>query len=120
MRKARLMIIGLMSIIPLLDSQKNGLVLSGGGAPGIVNIGIIKALEENNIPIDCLAGTSIGIIVRGMYSMGMTPDEMIHLLKSTDFIRYPESLKLKNSIFNDIQGFGKDSELFTFFFRHTI
>ena len=85
MRKTRLMIVGLMSLIPFLNAQKIGLVLSGGGAPGIAHIGILKALEENNIPIDYIAGTSIGAIVGGMYAMGMSPDEMIKLIKSNDF-----------------------------------
>jgi len=67
------------------NAQKVGLVLSGGGAPGIAHIGIIKALEENNIPIDYIAGTSIGAIVGGMYAMGITPDEMMDILKSSDF-----------------------------------
>src|ERR1035437_7582557 len=85
MRKTRLMIIGLMSFISLLNAQKIGLVLSGGGAPGIAHIGLIKALEENNIPVDYIAGTSIGAIVGGMYAMGMTPDEMVEVIKSSDF-----------------------------------
>lgn len=69
----------------LLPAQKLGLVLSGGGAPGIAHIGIIKALEENNIPIDYITGTSIGAIIGGMYAMGMTPQEMIQVIKSEDF-----------------------------------
>ncbi len=68
-----------------LNAQKVGLVLSGGGAPGISHIGIIKALEENHIPIDYVTGTSIGAIIGGMYAMGLTPDEMIEVLKSEDF-----------------------------------
>lgn len=66
-------------------AQRVGLVLSGGGAPGISHIGIIKALEENHIPIDYVTGTSIGAIIGGMYAMGLTPDEMIEVLKSEDF-----------------------------------
>lgn len=46
-----------------LQAQTVGLVLSGGGAKGIAHIGIIKALEENNVPIDYVAGTSMGAIV---------------------------------------------------------
>ncbi|MFT3752357.1 MAG: patatin-like phospholipase family protein [Paludibacter sp.] len=69
----------------LVPAQKVGLVLSGGGAKGITHIGVIKALEENNIPIDYVAGTSMGAIVGGMYAMGMSPDEMIAVLKSNDF-----------------------------------
>ena len=53
-----------------------GLVLSGGGAKGMAHIGVIRALEENGIPIDYIAGTSIGAIVGGLYAAGYTPDEM--------------------------------------------
>ncbi|MDR0334119.1 MAG: patatin-like phospholipase family protein [Dysgonamonadaceae bacterium] len=66
-------------------AQGVGVVLSGGGAKGITHIGVIKALEEHNIPIDYIAGTSMGAIVGGMYAIGMTTDEMIELLKSDDF-----------------------------------
>ncbi len=69
-------------------SQKVGLVLSGGGAKGITHIGIIRALEENNIPIDYIAGTSMGAIVGSMYAMGYSPDDMEKLLKSPDFKRW--------------------------------
>jgi len=66
-------------------AQRVGLVLSGGGAKGISHIGIIKALEENGIPIDYVTGTSMGAIVGGLYSMGYSPDEMIQIIKSDDF-----------------------------------
>lgn len=62
-----------------------GLVLSGGGAKGIAHIGVIRALEENNIPIDYVAGTSMGAIVGGLYAAGYTPDEMMDLITSSDF-----------------------------------
>ena len=62
-----------------------GLVLSGGGAKGIAEIGVIQALEENNIPIDYIAGTSMGAIVGGLYASGYTPDEMIELILSPGF-----------------------------------
>jgi len=77
-----------VGLILSVQSQKVGLVLSGGGAKGIAHIGIIKALEENGIPIDYVAGTSMGAIVGGMYAMGYTPDEMIQMLKSNDFKRW--------------------------------
>ena len=60
--------------------QSVGLVLSGGGAKGIAHIGVIKALEENNIPIDYIAGTSMGSIVGGLYACGYTTDEMLDLI----------------------------------------
>lgn len=68
-----------------LPAQTVGLVLSGGGAKGIAHIGIIKALEENNVPIDYVAGTSMGAIVGAWYAMGYTPDEMLDLILSDDF-----------------------------------
>ena len=70
----------------LKDSTfKVGLVLSGGGAKGIAHVGVIKALEENDIPIDCVAGTSMGAIVASLYACGYSPEEMIQLFTSKDF-----------------------------------
>lgn len=66
-------------------AQKVGLVLSGGGAKGCTHIGIIRALEENGVPIDYIAGTSIGAVVGGLYSMGYSPDEIEALISSDDF-----------------------------------
>lgn len=65
--------------------QSVGLVLSGGGAKGIAHIGVIKALEENDIPIDYISGTSMGAIVGGLYAAGYTTDEMMELIKSQEF-----------------------------------
>ena len=64
------------------SGQSVGLVLSGGGAKGIAHIGVIKALEDYNIPIDYIAGTSMGAIVGGLYACGYTPEEMIDLILS--------------------------------------
>lgn len=65
--------------------QSVGLVLSGGGAKGIAHIGVIQALEENDISIDYVAGTSMGAIVGSLYAMGYTPAEMMDLITSRDF-----------------------------------
>ncbi len=67
------------------NAQSVGLVLSGGGAKGMAHIGVIKVLEENNIPIDYIAGTSIGAIVAGLYAAGYSTGEMEKLFKSDDF-----------------------------------
>jgi len=67
------------------NAQKVGLVLSGGGAKGLAHIGVIKALEENNIPIDYVAGTSMGAIVAGLYAAGFSVEEMEDLFKSEQF-----------------------------------
>lgn len=61
------------------------LVLSGGSARGLTHIGVIKALEENNIPIDYVAGTSMGAIVGGLYAGGMSVEEMIVFFASDTF-----------------------------------
>jgi len=61
--------------------MKLGLCLSGGGIKGAAHIGVIKALEEENIKPDCISGTSSGSIVAALYSMGYTPKEMIDLFK---------------------------------------
>ena len=67
------------------SNESVGLVLSGGGAKGIAHIGVIKALEENDIPIDFITGTSMGAIVGALYACGYTPDEMMALIKSQYF-----------------------------------
>jgi NTE family protein len=73
-------------IIPFpVSGQKVGLVLSGGGAKGLAHIGVIKALEENNIPIDYITGTSMGAIIGGLYAAGYSPEEMEILFKSEEF-----------------------------------
>lgn len=63
-----------------------GLVLSGGGAKGIAHIGVIKALEDNDIPIDCITGTSMGAIVGSLYACGLSPEQMMELIKSPVFM----------------------------------
>ena len=49
------------------------LVLSGGGARGAAHVGVLEALEKLHIPVDCIAGTSMGAIVGGLYAAGMSP-----------------------------------------------
>ena len=83
--KKYFIIICLLFCIIKVYPQKVGLVLSGGGAKGAVHLGIIKALEENNIPIDYIAGTSIGAVIGGLYAMGYSPDEILELFLSKEF-----------------------------------
>lgn len=66
-------------------AQKVGLVLSGGGAKGLAHIGTLKALEENNIPIDFITGTSMGGIVGAMYAAGYSPTQIEKIALSADF-----------------------------------
>ncbi len=65
--------------------QSVGLVLSGGGSKGIAHIGVLQALEDNDIPVDYIAGTSMGAIVGGLYAAGYTPAEMLDLILSDGF-----------------------------------
>ena len=74
--------------MPAPDGQQRsgvGLVLSGGGAKGLAHIGVIRALEENNIPIDYIAGTSMGGIIGALYAIGMDPYQMQDIFKTREF-----------------------------------
>jgi len=64
---------------------KIGLALSGGGARGGAHIGVLKALEELGIPIDYIAGTSMGAIVGGYYAAGYSPRQIEDILRTTDW-----------------------------------
>lgn len=79
------LITALIVSISNLCAQNVGIVLSGGGAKGLAHIGVIKALEENSIPIDYVTGTSMGSIVGALYSIGYTTDEMVELFHSKEF-----------------------------------
>jgi NTE family protein len=85
MGRINILLIGCILCAVSAFPQEVGLVLSGGGAKGAVHIGIIKALEENDIPIDYIAGTSIGAIIGSLYAMGYSPDEMLQLFLSENF-----------------------------------
>lgn len=88
MKRFLLFLLISLSTLLFVQAQKVGLVLSGGGAKGMTHIGIIRALEENNIPIDYIAGTSMGAIIGSLYAMGYSPDDMEALLRSEDFKRW--------------------------------
>ncbi|RMA77622.1 patatin-like phospholipase family protein [Umboniibacter marinipuniceus] len=60
-----------------------GVVLGGGGARGGAHVGVLKVLEEEGIPVDVIAGTSVGSFIGGLYAMGKTPDEIEEILRST-------------------------------------
>ena len=68
-----------------------GLALSGGGARGMAHVGVLKVLEEQRIPIDYIAGTSMGSIIGGLYASGLSPDQIRDALKTVDW----------NDLFND-------------------
>jgi len=101
-KKRIISIICLLFCVVSAYPQKVGLVLSGGGAKGAVHLGIIKALEENNIPINYISGTSIGAVVGSLYAMGYTPDEILELFVSEEFYYWQT---------------GKVEEKYRYFFR---
>lgn len=72
----------------LMQAEKVAVVLSGGGAKGFSHIGVLKALEEYNIPIDYIAGTSMGAIVGGLYASGYSPEEIEKLMTSKEFMEW--------------------------------
>lgn len=82
--------------------QKVGVVLSGGGASAVAHIGVLKALEEHNIPIDYITGTSMGGLIAGLYASGYSPAEIEAMFLSPEFQRWAE---------------GKTNRKYTHFFK---
>lgn len=68
-----------------LSRPRIGLVLSGGGARGFAHIGALKVLEELHVPIDCIAGTSMGAVVGGLFASGMSAEQIEATVRSLDW-----------------------------------
>lgn len=79
-----------------VENPKIALVLSGGGAKGMAHIGVLKALEEYQIPIDIVVGTSAGSIIGAMYSMGYSPDEIENKILKLNFFSLLSNNKDRN------------------------
>jgi len=77
-----------------MNSQQIGVVLSGGGSAGIAHIGVLKALEENNIPIDYITGTSSGALIGAYYAIGYSPEQIEKIVLS-DFFQSAAKGELK-------------------------
>jgi len=87
-RSAVLTLLTALAAIPapaMADRPRIGLVLGGGGARGVAHIGVLRELERMRIPVDCIAGTSMGALVGGVYASGMSTDEMIDRLSRVDW-----------------------------------
>ena len=91
------LLIAILSAFGTLQAQNNakhtsrpkvGLVLGGGGAKGASHIGVLKYIEEMGIPVDYVAGTSMGSILGGLYAMGYSPDEMQRLIAGINWGEY--------------------------------
>lgn len=89
MKRFSAIIITFLLLVPLyVNAQSVGVVMSGGGAKGLYHIGVLRALEENGIPIDYIAGTSMGSIIGGLYAAGYTIEEMEEVALSGDIARW--------------------------------
>ena len=91
MKRLSLLIALILSASVALEAQtttkktkrpKVGVVLGGGGAKGASHIGVLKYIEEMGIPVDYVAGTSMGSIIGGLYAMGYEPNEMTRLISN--------------------------------------
>jgi NTE family protein len=85
-------LLGLLLVLALGAAQAQdigrprvGLVLSGGGARGLSHVGVLKVLEAERIPVDAIAGTSMGAIVGGLYAGGMSATELDAALRNVDW-----------------------------------
>jgi NTE family protein len=93
MRRTAGLVLGLALILSLPSAAddapkkrpKIGVAFGGGGARGGAHVGVLKVLEELRIPVDYVAGTSIGSIVGGLYATGLSPKEMDEILRHTDW-----------------------------------
>ncbi|MGB1257031.1 MAG: patatin-like phospholipase family protein [Thiolinea sp.] len=82
-----LMVSVVLSVFSVAEARpKVGLVLGGGGAAGVAHVGVLKVLEEHNIPVDMIAGTSMGAIVGGLYASGLSAAELEKTVNSLDWI----------------------------------
>ncbi len=87
MKRILLFLLAFLLILPSAGygRKKIGLVLGGGGAKGVAHIGVLKVLEEAGIPIDYIAGTSMGAIVGGLYSVGYSANEIDSLVQAQNW-----------------------------------
>ncbi len=101
------MLAAALGVLPVSGTEEKmptvGLVLSGGGAKGIAHVGVIKALEDNDIPIDYVTGTSMGAIVGSLYACGWSPDKMLSFFTSRDFGYWSTGTIPKDRIYYYIQ-----------------
>ena len=79
--------------------KKIGLVLSGGGARGLVHVGVLKALEEIGICPHTISGTSAGALVGGLYASGLTPNEVFEAIEKQQFLSFSNFNFLGNGFF---------------------
>lgn len=97
---------------PQPQRKKVGLVLSGGGAKGVAHIGVLKVLEEAGIPIDYIAGNSMGAIVGGLYAIGYSPQALDSLVRTQNWVGLlADKITRDNLLFTEKEV--RDKALFT-------
>ncbi|MCC7301368.1 MAG: patatin-like phospholipase family protein [Bacteroidia bacterium] len=84
----------------MLPAQRVGLVLSGGGASALAHVGVLRALEENGIPIDYITGTSMGAMVGALYACGYSPAEIEAMYLSESFRRQAKGIMDEQYIYH--------------------
>jgi len=82
-----------------VSAQRVGVVLSGGGATGLAHIGVLKALEEAEIPIAYITGTSAGALIGALYAVGYSPDEIERYILSDHFVKMTSGTITKDERF---------------------
>ncbi len=105
-------LVGILLFAQEVSGQKVGLVLSGGAAKGIAHVGVLKALEENKIPIDYLTGTSMGGVIAGCYAVGLSPHQIEEMVLSEDFQRW-----INGKLENDFNFYYSKNEISPSFIR---
>ena len=75
-----------MVSVTMANRPKIGLVLGGGGAKGAAEVGVLKVIEQAGIPIDYIAGSSVGAIVGGLYAAGYTASELETLFQTQEWL----------------------------------
>jgi NTE family protein len=78
--------------------QRVGIALAGGGAKGLAHIGVLRWLEENHIPIDAIAGTSMGGLVGGLYATGRTSADIERFVNNIEW----DTVLGENSEYRDL------------------
>lgn len=105
MKRLACLLIGLLSCsLWAAERPSIGLVLSGGGAKGTAHVGVLKVLEAHHIPVDYVAGTSIGAFVGGLYSLGYSADEIERIMLGTDWAQgYSDTIPREALSYRDKQ-----------------
>ncbi len=83
--KKTVLLVSILFLSNLFSQQKIGLALSGGGARGLAHIGVLKVIDEMNIPLSYISGTSIGALIGALYAIGYSAEEIEDIFLKTDW-----------------------------------